>query len=337
MARAYVLEPHEAAYRLNMVERDVGEPLDGQVKIRVRATSLNYRDLIMQKNLAGRKPAGVPVSDGAGEVVAVGPDVMQWKVGDRVSACFFQAWCDGPFNMAYHKSDLGGTIEGMLAEEVILNEDGLVCIPDYLSFEEAACLPCAAVTAWNGLITRGQLEPGQSVLVQGTGGVSIFALQIAVAMGARVIITSSSDEKLQRAAALGASDGINYRTTPDWEQEVWRLTEKRGVDHVVEVGGPGTLEKSLQSVAASGHIALIGVLTGFQPATVSTFTALAKNARLDGIYVGSRLHFETMNAFFELHQIQPVIDRVFSFDEAEAAYRYLESGSHFGKVVIRHS
>jgi NADPH:quinone reductase-like Zn-dependent oxidoreductase len=336
MSRAYTLQPHDAAYRLERTDREVGEPGAGQVKVRVRATSLNYRDLIMQKNLAGRKAAGVvPMSDGAGEVVAVGKDVTTWHPGDRVAACFFQAWRDGPFDMAYHKSDLGGSIDGMLAEEVILSAEGLVRVPGYLSFEEAASLPCAAVTAWNGLVTRGGLQSGQSVLVQGTGGVSIFALQIAAAMGARVIATSSSDEKLEKVRQLGAVETINYRTMPDWDQEVGRLTDKRGVDHVVEVGGPGTLDTSLASVAAGGHIALIGVLTGFGPATVNTFTALAKNARLDGIYVGSRADFEAMNVFFERHQVRPIIDRTFTFEEAEAAYRHLDSGQHFGKVVIR--
>jgi NADPH:quinone reductase-like Zn-dependent oxidoreductase len=336
MSRAYVLEEHEPAYRLKLIDRQIGDPAGKQVKVRVHAASLNYRDLIAKKNLAGRKVAGVvPLSDGAGEVSAVGPEVSRWRVGDRVAACFFQAWLDGPFDMAYHKSDLGGTIDGMLAEEVILDEDGLVRVPDYLSFEEAACLPCAAVTAWNGLLTRGELKADSSVLVQGTGGVSVFAIQIAAAIGARIIVTSSSDEKLAKAKKLGAAEGINYRRTPDWEQEVWRLTNHRGVDHIVEVGGPRTLEKSLQSLAASGHIALIGVLTGFQPAIVSMFTALAKNARLDGIYVGSRANFEAMIAFFDRRQIRPVIDRAFPFAEAEAAYQHLESGNHFGKVVIR--
>lgn len=337
MAQAYAYELHQSAYRLKLVERQLGDPAGRQVKVRVRATSLNYRDLIALRNLAGRKVDGVvPLSDGAGEVIAVGDGVSQWKAGDRVAGCFFQAWQDGPFSMAYHKSDLGGTLDGMLAEEVLLDESGLVRLPDYLSFEEAACLPCAGVTAWNGLVTRGGLQAGRSVLALGTGGVSVFALQIATAMGARVIVTSSSDEKLARAKQLGAAEGINYRTTPDWDQEVWRLTEKRGVDHVVEVGGPGTLEKSLASAAASGHIALIGVLTGFQPANVSLFTAVAKNARLDGIYVGSRADFAAMNEFFQRHQLRPVIDRVFPFEEAEAAFEHLESGNHFGKVVIQH-
>jgi NADPH:quinone reductase-like Zn-dependent oxidoreductase len=198
MSRRYILEEHAAAYRLKVKHDDAPDPGDRDVRIRVRAASLNYRDLIALKNLAGRKVAGVtPLSDGAGEVIATGSEVSRFKVGDRVAACFFQAWLGGRFDMAYHKSDLGGTIDGMLAEEVTLHEDGLVRVPDYLSLEEAACLPCAAVTAWNGLVTRGGLQPGATVLVQGTGGVSIFAIQIAAALGARVLATSSSDWKLQ--------------------------------------------------------------------------------------------------------------------------------------------
>jgi NADPH:quinone reductase-like Zn-dependent oxidoreductase len=336
MSRRYTLEEHAGAYRLTPGSFEVGDPDDRHVKIRVRATSLNYRDLIALKNLAGRKVAGVvPLSDGAGEVIAVGPGVERFKIGDRVAACFFQSWIGGRFDMAYHKSDLGGSLDGMLAEEVILHEDGLVRAPEYLSFEETACLPCAAVTAWNGLVTRGGLRTGDTVLAQGTGGVSVFAVQIAKAYDARVLVTSSSDQKLARACELGAVEGINYATTPDWDKEVWRLTGNRGVDHVVEVGGPGTLEKSLKCVAAGGHIAQIGVLTGFQPANVSLFTAVAKNARIDGIYVGSREDFEVMNDLFTQHQIRPVIDRTFTFEEAEAAFRYMESGAHFGKVVIQ--
>lgn len=335
--RVFVLQPHANAYQLQRLDRPPLPLGPGQVRVRVRASSLNYRDLINQKNLAGRNVSGViPLSDGAGEVLECAPDATRWKPGDRVAAIFFQSWLDGPFDLVYHKSDLGGTIDGMLADEVVLHENGLVAIPDYLSFEEAACLPCAAVTAWNALVTRGNLQPGANVLALGTGGVSVFALQIAAATGARPIVTSSSDDKLARASSLGAIAGVNYRTHPDWQNEVWRLTGKRGADHVVEVGGPGTLEKSLQSVAAGGQIALIGVLTGFGPSPVSLFPAVARNARLDGIYVGSRTHFEAMNRFFAAHQIHPVIDRAFDFEDAPAAYHHLESAQHFGKVVIRH-
>lgn len=334
--RAYQYAPDGTAYRLEIVERPTPAPGAGEVQVRVRACSLNYRDLVNLKNLAGRKLAGIiPLSDGAGEVAAVGPGVTRWQVGDRVTGCFYRDWASGPFSLAYHKSDLGGTIDGMLAEEVVQTADGLVRVPDHLSFEEAACLPCAAVTAWYALTTRGRFRKGNWVLALGTGGVSVFALQFGVALGGTVIVTSSSDEKLARARQLGAAHTINYKTTPDWDKEVWRITGKRGVDHVIEVGGPGTLEKSLASVAAEGQIALIGVLTGFGAPQASLFPLMARNARLDGIYVGSRADFEAMNAFLAEKQLRPVIDRTFPFEEAAAAFRYLESGGHFGKVVIR--
>lgn len=334
--RAYELQPEGSKYALALVDRPA-RPLEAhQVVVRVKACSLNYRDLINIGNLAGRNVAGrIPVSDGAGEVVEVGQGVTRVKPGDRVCGIFFQTWLAGRFELRHHQSDLGGTIDGMLAEEVVLHEDGLVKFPDYLSFEEAATLPCAAVTAWYSLVTRGDLQPGSSVLAIGTGGVSIFALQFAKAMGANVYITSSSDDKLKRATELGAVAAVNYKATPAWDKEIWKLTGKRGVDHVVEVGGPGTLDKSIACVAAGGQIALIGVLTGFGAPQGSLFPLVARNVRLDGIYVGAREHFEAMNAFLEAKQIHPVIDRVFPFEEAEASYKHLEGGSHFGKVVIR--
>jgi NADPH:quinone reductase-like Zn-dependent oxidoreductase len=223
----------------------------------------------------------------------------------------------------------------MLAEEVVLSAEGLVRLPEHLDFDEGACLPCAAVTAWQALFRRGGLQAGEQVLALGTGGVSIFALQLAVAAGAEVIVTSSSDEKLARAREMGAAKTVNYRTTPEWGKEVWRLTGKRGVDHVMEVGGPGTLGQSMSCVAPGGQVALIGVLTGFDAPDASLFPLVARNARLDGIYVGSRADFEALNAFLTAHRIKPVIDRVFSFAEAPAAFEHLRSGAHFGKVVIR--
>jgi NADPH:quinone reductase-like Zn-dependent oxidoreductase len=308
-----------------------------QVRVKVRATSLNYRDLIALRNKAGRNVDGIiPLSDGAGDVVEVGAGVGRVRPGDRVAGSFFQTWTSGRFGMEHHKQDLGGSIDGMLAEEVVLHENGLVTVPGYLSFEEAACLPCAGLTAWYSLTTRGGFQKGDSALLLGTGGVSVFGLQFAVALGGTAIVTSSSDEKLERAVALGASHVINYKTTPDWDKEVWRLTERKGVDHVLEVGGPGTLEKSMGSVAAGGQVALIGVLTGFGSPKGSLFPLMARNARLDGIYVGSRADFEAMNAFLAEKEIHPVIDRVFDFERAAEAFDYLESGSHFGKVVIRH-
>jgi len=334
--KAYTLQPTDTAYRLSLDERPTPEPGPGQVRVRIHAVSLNYRDLIALRNKAGRKVGGrVPTSDGAGVITAVGPDVRHWNIGDRVAGCFFQTWEEGRFRLAHHKSDLGGNIDGMLAEEVLLQAGGIVRFPDHLTFEEAACLPCAAVTAWYSLVTRGKLGLGDSVLTLGTGGVSVFAIQFASALGATVIATSSSDEKLARAEALGATEMINYKTHPDWAKEVWRLTHSEGVDHVIEVGGPETLGKSLQCVSAGGQVALIGVLTGFGPPTESLFPAVARNVTINGIYVGSRADFEAMNQFLTRSKLRPVIDRVFAFDEATAAYDYLESAQHFGKVVIR--
>lgn len=333
--RAYVYEPSSGAFALALRETATKNPGPGEVKVRMRAASLNYRDLVALRNKAGRDVQGrVPLSDGAGEVVAVGEGVTNVRPGDRVAGCFFQTWESGPFEMSAHKNDLGGTLDGMLAEEATLRAGGVVKIPASYSFEEAACLPCAAVTAWQSLVERADLQKGQTVLTLGTGGVSVFALQFAAAMGARVIVTSSSDEKLAKAKALGAAETINYRTTPDWEKEVWRLMEGRGADVVIEVGGPGTLGKSLASVAPGGTIALIGVLTGFGPPDTTLFPLMARNANLCGIYVGSRSHFEAMNAFLETQPLRPVIDRVFPFAEAAKAFDHLESGDHFGKVVV---
>jgi NADPH:quinone reductase-like Zn-dependent oxidoreductase len=333
--RQYQLHKQGEVYVPVITEQPKPVPGPGQVLVRVRACSLNYRDLIVARGRFGDKTQGrVPLSDGAGEVEAVGGGVTRFKPGDRVAACFFQDWIDGPFEMRYHGSALGGEAPGMLAEYVALPEQGWVKFPEHLSFQEAACLPCAAVTAWQALVVRGALAAGETVLALGTGGVSIFALQFAVALGARVIVTSSSDAKLERARGLGAWEGVNYQKTPDWDKEVWRLTDKRGVDHVVEVGGPGTLEKSLASLAAGGHVALIGVLTGFGAPTGSLFPLVTKNARMNGIYVGSRAHFEAMNQFIAERRLKPVIDRVFPFEQAAEAYRYQQSGEHFGKIVV---
>lgn len=334
--KRYVLAKENGGKGFRLERQDAPQPTvgSGEALVRVRAASLNYRDLLIKSGESGVDAHGLaPLSDGAGEVVAVGEGVTRVSVGDRVAATFFQEWESGRFDQKYHRSALGGAVSGMLSEYVALSEKGLVCLPDHLSFEEAASLPCAGVTAWQALFSRGGLKEGDTVLALGTGGVSILGLQIALAQGATVIITSSSDEKLARAKTLGASATINYRTHPDWDKEVWRVTQKRGVDHILEVGGPGTLEKSLNAVSGGGHIALIGVLTGFGPSP-TLFPLTVRNARMEGIYVGSREHFDEMNAFLQKHAIHPVIDRTFGFDEAEAAYAYLSSGAHFGKVVI---
>jgi len=303
--------------------------------VRIRAASLNYRDIIAWKNLAGRNvDERVPLSDGAGEIVAVGSKVQQWSPSDRVAACFFPTWLSGPFSMAYHQKDLGGNLDGMLRDYAIFHEDALVRIPETWSFTQASTLPCAAVTAWSALFRRGQLQPGQTVLVLGTGGVSIFALQLAKALGAQVAITSSSQEKLAKAASLGADLCINYKENPQWSKPIWEWTNKRGVDHVVEVGGPGTLEQSLLSVAPEGKVALIGVLTGFGAPQASLFPLLARNASLHGIYVGSRSDFQDLVQFIQHHPIEPQIDAVFSFDQSPQAFERLSSAQHFGKIVI---
>jgi NADPH:quinone reductase-like Zn-dependent oxidoreductase len=334
--RAWTIVDRDGQRDLALADVPQPEPAANEVLVRVRAVSLNYRDLttLDAQRPGNLPPPLVPCSDGAGEVIAVGASVTRFRVGDRVAGIFFRDWIGGPFELRHHKAALGGSAPGMLREFVTLPEHALVPVPAHLSLEESAALPCAAVTAWQALFTRGGLSAGATVLVLGTGGVSIFALQLATAAGARVIVTSSSDEKLEHARSLGAWATVNYKTTPEWDAEVWRVTEKRGVDHVVEVGGPGTLGKSMNSVAAGGQIALIGVLTGFGAPEVSLFPLVARNVRLDGIYVGSRADFEALNIFLAQHEIHPMIDRVFPFTEAAAAFAYLRSGAHFGKVVI---
>lgn len=326
----------EGADSLRLVDRPQPPVGPGQVRVRPRAWSTNYRDLSVA---AGRYLGGalqrdtVPLSDGAGEVVDVGEGVTGWAVGDRVAATFFQDWVGGPIRPEVFRSDLGGSIDGMLAEEVVLAQQGLVRIPDGLSFEQAACLPCAALTAWNALFEKGGLRPGQTVLLLGTGGVSTLALLLAKAAGATVILTSSSDEKLERGRSLGADHSINYRSREDWDSAVLDLTAGRGVDIVVEVGGPGTMQRSLSAVATGGMVALIGVLTGASGA-VNPMPLLRKSARIEGVFVGSRTMFEDMNQAIMANGFLPPIDRRFGFDEAAEAYRYQQSGAHFGKVVI---
>ncbi len=311
------------------------QPAAGEVLVRIHAVSLNYRDKMMATMPSLFRPGLVPLSDGAGEIVALGEGVRSWQVGDRVAGCFFRDWQSGRFRMEQHQAALGGSIDGVLQSHVLFRQDAIVRIPDAYSFEEASTLPCAGLTAWTALIDRGHLQPGDSVLTLGTGGVSIWALQIAHAVGASVLITSSSDEKLEKAAAMGASHTVSYTQFVDWEKRIFELTGKRGVDHIIEVGGAGTLGRSLACVAAGGNVALIGVLTGFDAPNLHVFPLLAKNATVSGIYVGHRQSFEQFVRFLENTQIRPVIDRVFEFDDAIAAYDYLESGQHFGKVVIR--
>jgi|AGTN01.2.fsa_nt_gi NADPH:quinone reductase and related Zn-dependent oxidoreductases len=308
------------------------------VLIRMKAASLNYRDLLVASGRynKGLKLPKIPVSDGAGEVVEIGESVSKFKPGDRVSPNFFSEWIMGPIAGSFVKSDLGGTVDGVLREFAVFNEKSLVRIPDYLTFEEAATLPCAAVTAWNGLIEQGQLKAGESVLVMGTGGVSIFALQFAKMSGAEVIATSSSDEKLERLKKLGANHVINYKKNPDWEKEVVKITCGRGVDHVVEVGGAGTLDKSTTSVKFGGHISLIGVLANPEAQSSSyTISILMKAIKMQGVFVGSVEMYERMNAAISVHKLRPVIDQMFQVRDIVEALKYQQSGSHFGKIVVQ--
>lgn len=305
------------------------------VRVRVGAVALNYRDLMVARGdyASASRSAVIPASDGAGEVVETGAGVSRFSAGDRVAGIFFPDWLSGHPTPEQTARALGGATDGMLAEEVVLHEDALVSIPAHLSFAEAATLPCAAVTAWNALFAQGGLRPGSSVLLLGTGGVSIWALQLAKAAGLSPFITSSSDDKLERARELGAEATINYRDMPQWQDEVLRLTNGRGVDLVVEVGGQGTLPRSIAATAMGGTIAVIGGVTGFGGDVPPG--ALIHSARsLTGIYVGSRVMFEDLNRLVAVSGIRPVVDRVFAFDEAPQAYHYVESGRHFGKVVI---
>jgi NADPH:quinone reductase-like Zn-dependent oxidoreductase len=319
---------------LTLVDRPEPTAGQGQVVVRMRAASLNFRDMMVVKGTYNprMKMPMVPLSDGAGEVVEVGSDVTRVRLGDRVAGSFMQTWIDGEVDESKARSALGGSIDGVAAEYVLFDEDGLVRFPDHLSFEEAATLPCAAVTAWNALVSTGHLRPNETVLIQGSGGVSLFALQIAQIMRASVIATSSSDDKLERLKQMGAESLINYRVEPDWEKRVRDITKGRGVDHIVEVGGAQTLPRSMKAARMGGTISVIGVLSG--AAEINFIPVFMRTLRLQGIYVGSREMFEDMNRAFGLHKIKPVIDRVFPWTDLKDALRYMESGAHFGKICL---
>ena len=333
--RLYRFPKAETIDDLALVEEAAPEPRRGEVLLRMKAWSLNYRDLMVatgRYGVAGTRPNLVPLSDGAGEVIAVGADVRRVKVGDRVCPTFMQGWIGGEVIAEARSRALGGGVDGVLAEQVVASEQDLVLIPPHLSFEEAATLPCAAVTAWNALFGEKRLQPGETVLVLGSGGVSVFALQLALAAGARVIATSSSDAKLARLRALGAAEGINYRETPEWQDAVRALTGGRGADHVVEVGGAGTLPRSIAAARIGGQVTLIGVLTGGQ---IDPAPIMRRNITLRGIFVGPREMFAAMNGAIAQHRLRPEIDKVFAFGQAREAYRHLQAAAHVGKVVIR--
>lgn len=319
---------------LALNDRPDPEPGPGEVLVRVRASSINFRDLmtVMDPGPRGIVYPRIPNSDGAGEVIGVGDGVTLFKPGDKVCGTFFQGWIDGPITARDMANALGGSAEGMLAEQRVLREDGLVAMPEGLSFEEASTLPCSPLTAWNSMVEMAGVKAGDTVLLLGTGGVSIVALQLCEMLGARAIITSSSDAKLERARALGAWATVNYGSTPDWDAAVLELTDGRGVDHTVEVGGAGTLEKSVNATKIGGSIGLIGVLTG---GTINPTAIMRKSIRMQGIYVGGRRMFEDMNRAIEHHGMKPVIDQTHDFADARDAFHAMRRAGHFGKLVVR--
>ncbi len=312
-------------------------PAAGEVLIRFHAASLNYRDFMVVSGSYNPKmklPA-VPFSDGAGEIVAIGNGVTKWSVGDRVMPIFAQRWFDGDSSEEKRRTSLGAGAQwdGVLREFGTFSEESVVAIPEHLSYEEAATLPCAALTSWNALAVSGRVKAGDSVLTLGTGGVSVFAAQFAKMFGARVVATSGSGEKVERLKSMGFEEVVNYRERDDWDKAVLEIVGMPGVDHVVEVGGAGTLAKSINAVRIGGHVAMIGALTGaagFNPTTV-----FMKSIRLQGIFTGSRTMFEDMNKAITVNRLKPVIARVFEFDQAREALRHMESASHFGKIVVR--
>jgi NADPH:quinone reductase-like Zn-dependent oxidoreductase len=321
---------------LVLADRPEPEPASREVLVRLKAASLNYRDLTLVQGVYNpklKRPL-VPLSDGVGTVEKTGTGVTRFRPGDRVAGCFFQQWIDGPHTKEKGRSALGGAIDGVAREYAIFSEDGLVAVPAFLSDEEAATLPCAAVTAWHALFEERPSIPGDTVLLLGTGGVSIFALQLAILAGLRVMITSSSDEKLARARNLGAHITINYKATPEWGDEARKLAGGEGVDHVVEVGGSDTIAHSLRAVRPQGTISVIGALSG-REGGISPAPVLMNSIRMQGIYVGSRAMFERLLRAIEIHRLKPVIDRTFPFTDLKAALRHMESKQHFGKICLK--
>jgi NADPH:quinone reductase-like Zn-dependent oxidoreductase len=319
---------------LHLAERPVPAPGKGEIVVAMKAASLNYRDLMTVQGMAGGFPLPlVPFSDGAGTVEAVGEGVTRVGVGDKVCPLFFQSWLDGPVTAESRYRPLGGPLDGVLQQHMLLDAEGVSKFPEHLSFDEAATLPCAGLTAWRAVTIEAPVKPGDTVLVQGTGGVSIFALQFAKALGANVIATSSSDEKLERAKALGADHLINYKTTPDWGRKAVELTGGRGVDVVVEVGGENTLSQSFDAARVGGHIVVIGVLGGWA-SPIMIPVVFSKNLHIHGISVGSRAQFDDMAAHIAKWKMKPVVDQVFPFGELPSALRLMQAGGHFGKIAV---
>ncbi|BCG59758.1 zinc-dependent alcohol dehydrogenase family protein [Paenibacillus sp. URB8-2] len=334
--KVYEIQGEFGIDQLKAAERPIPVPGPGEVRIKMRAVSLNSRDLGVIDGFYNpdlNRPL-IPVSDGVGEVVALGEHTTKFKIGDRVSGIFTQSWISGEATQENWVSALGSPLDGLLAEYAVLPEKGLVRVPDHLTDEEAAALPCAGVTAWHAIAQEGKVKASDTVVVQGTGGVSLFALQFAKLHGATVIVTSSSDEKLMRAKGLGADFGINYKQTPEWDRVVLELTGGRGADHIVDLGGSATLNKSIAALRVGGQISLVGGLSGYQVDGFAIIPAILRKARLQAINVGSRDMFETMNRAIQQNGLRPVVDRVFPFERAVEALRYLAEGSYFGKICI---
>jgi NADPH:quinone reductase-like Zn-dependent oxidoreductase len=336
--RVFQIQDDWGMEHLKLATRPEPGPGAGQVLMRMKAAALNYRDLLVPNrgygSFTGNLPL-IPLSDGVGDVVEVGAGVTRVKVGDRACPCFQQGWIAGEPDLERITRTMGGPVDGTMADLVCLPEHGVVKVPQYLSDIEAATLPCAALTAWSALVTNDRLPPGSRVLVQGTGGVALFAVQIAKLLRAHVTVISSSDEKIARAKSLGADAAINYRTTPEWAKASREITGGRGFDHIVELGGEQTLPQSLRCIRPGGTLSMIGVVSG-GTAALQLGLVVTRHVRLQGVTVGHRDGFEAMLRALEQHELKPVVDRVFAFEELKEAMAYLKSGAHFGKVCIRH-
>ena len=321
---------------LKLDEIPIPELFENEILVKIKAVSLNFRDLLVIKGTANWKPISprIPLSDGVGEVVAIGANVTYVKIGDRVAGIFLPKWLDGELTAEKYVSPLGGAAkDGVLAEYVVFDDESVVKIPKNLTYEESATLPVAAITAWHAVARRSRVKRGETVLIQGTGGVSLFALQFVHAFGGKPFVISSSDEKLEKAKTLGAVSTINYKMFPDWEEKILELTDGKGVDHVIEVVGGENLNRSLKAVKLSGTISFIGLIAGLS-APINTYQFVTKNVQIHGIETGSREMFEEMNSFIEQNQIKPVIDKTFEFKKIKEALKYLETGAHFGKIVV---
>jgi len=332
--RAIKLKAPGGLNNLALVDIGAVEPQHGEIRVRIHASSLNFHDYVVAIGLLPVADGRVPMSDGAGVVEAVGPGVTRFQPGDRVMSCFFPYWADGRADSVAKLSGVpGDNVDGFAAEAVTMLDAAFTHMPNGYTFEQAATLPCAALTAWRALMVEAKVKPGDTVLVQGSGGVSVFALQFAKAAGCRVIATSSSDAKLEKLRALGADQLINYRQFENWGDRTLEITGGSGANVIVEVGGSGTLAQSVRAIAMGGHISLIGVLTGIQ-GEVPTAELFQKNAVISGITVGSRAHQEDMVKAINTTGIQPVIDRSFALEELAEAFRLQESQQHFGKICL---